>query len=455
MANRFVNQLGLELSDSDTPFVQGITPDAVRLVDESLAYTIAEKHKATFTASTVLGLAQIGVYQGHEAWYVPVIEETLNSMRVRGVGFIIINVNKPFEKPTIIKLDDATLLPDLFWYRNPDYKLYNQNPNRYYGRNYFTEIDGEIRVIVLSHNGFLYPHDPKVHVLSLSGEIIEILTPDEAYKKGIPQVLDEEGYIEFYEDAFSGFLMKDKSLDMWAGFLAEKDTFEPSEILRYIHDQQTGTTIAITTTHPVGNPSSMHGIFVWRGSNVTYHNIRRAGYISADEAQREGSKIPQLTVFDDLSVSMRLIYPIKYSDGTVKLAWFIPYKQGGRLVALAVVDPVDTSHIGYATKEEVSGGEGLARLAMSRFSGVSVAGSTGNEIHGTIKERSTWIEDGNQVILFLVSDKVRNDVYVMAKAHQLSAQDFHELMMKDKGDSLHATVTWSEAEQVWLITGIL
>ncbi len=158
---------------------------------------------------------------------------------------------------------------------------------------------------------------------------------------------------------------------------------------------------------------------------------------SADEAQREGTKIPQLTIFGSLSASMRLLYPIKYADGTVRLAWFIPYTQSDRLVALAIVDPIDTSHIGYATKEEVTGGEGLARLAMSRFSGVSVAGGSGNEIHGRIKERSTWIEDGNQVILFKVDDKVRNDIYVMAKANQLSAQDFHELMRKDTGDNLH------------------
>ncbi len=280
VANRFVNELGLELSDVESPFTQGITPDAVRLVDRDLAYTIAQKHKATFTASAVLGYEQIGVYQGHEAWYVPVIEETLNSMRVRAVGFIIIDVNKPFQQPTIIKYDqEATVMPDLLWYRNPDYKLYNQDNNRYYGRNYYTEIDGEIRVVVLSHNGFLYPHDAKVHVLSLDGKVIEVLTPDEAYLKGIPQVLDEENYIEFYENAFSGFLMKDKSLNMWAGYLSEKDTFEPSEILRYIHDQKTGTTIAITTTHPVNNPSSMHGMFVWRGTNVTYHNLRRASFI--------------------------------------------------------------------------------------------------------------------------------------------------------------------------------
>ncbi len=456
VANRFVDELGLELSDVETPFTQGITPDAVRLVDRDLAYTIAQKHKATFTASAVLGYEQIGVYQGHEAWYVPVIEETLNSMRVRAVGFIIIDVNKPFQQPTIIKYNqEATVMPDLLWYRNPDYKLYNQDQNRYYGRNYYTEIDGEIRVIVLSHNGFLYPHDAKVHVLSLDGKVIEELSPNEAYLKGIPQVLDEENYIEFYENAFSGFLMKDKSLDMWAGYLSEKDTFEPSEILRYLHDQQTGTTIAITTTHPTSNPSTMHGMFIWRGTNVTYHNLRRASFISADEAQREGTKIPQLTIFRSLSASMRLLYPIKYSDGTVKLAWFIPYTQSDRLVALAIVDPVDTSHIGYATKEEATGGEGLARLAMSRFSGVSVSGGSGNEIHGKIKERSTWIEDGNQVILFKVDDKVRNDIYVMAKANQLSAQDFHELIRKDTGDSLHVTATFSDSEQVWIITGLL
>ncbi len=456
VANRFVDELGLEFSNVESPFEQGITPESVRLVDRDLAYTIAQKHKATFTASAVLGYEQIGVYQGHEAWYVPVIEETLNSMRVRAVGFIIIDVNKPFEQPTIIKLEqDATVMPDLFWYRNPDYKLYNQDTNRYYGRNYYTEIDGEIRVIVLSHNGFLFPHDAKVHVLSLTGEIIEVLSPNEAYLKGVPQVLDEEAYIEFYEDAFSGFLMKDKSLDMWAGYLAEKDTFEPSEILRYIHDTKTGTTIAITTTHPTGNPSSMHGLFVWRGTNVTYHNIRRAGYISADEAQRAGREIPQLTIFEGLSASMRLLYPITYSDGTVRLAWFIPYTQNERLVALAIVDPVDTSHIGYSTKEEATGGEGLARLAMSRFSGISVAGGSGNEIHGKIKERTTWIEDGNQVIMFKVDDDVRNDIYVMAKANQLSAQDFHELMRKDTGESLHVTATFSDSEQVWIITGLL
>ncbi len=321
------------------------------------------------------------------------------------------------------------------------------------------EINDLVYVVARYHVGFdLVRRYAGLIVYDSEGKVIESQTELQALPDWATQVYDED-WLEHMINEW-GALRRGESFDYWAGgFLwiipPSRDRVEMSEDTRYIVDPETGDIVAMVMVNPVASQRTLAGVFKATKEGVFFYGYQQEKYISgipAEDIVKGKLPKPAAGIYD---AEMPLLYPVEVSEGTFRLAWYVPiyWREGTRtpdetiyLAGFAVIDALD---INAVTINIAGGGLSSEQIVRSaRLDFLRLFGAvTSVRLDTTVEDKQEYVRDGlTHVVL-----RVANSTYpwIEANANDLPSQQWYELLSTKKDDTIIADI--EKRGEIWAI----
>jgi len=446
---------------SGLPFNGSIPDGQVRLVTQELATSVARRHMSEFGSNVKVIDTHVTKTLDDKLVWLAVIGSTNVLAENYVKGFIIIDAADPVALPEIVNKE--FLVGDgLWWDRNIIFRSYLDDITYSYGIAYPTwsrEINDLVYVVARYHVGFdLVRRYAGLIVYDSEGKVIESQTELQALPDWATQVYDED-WLEHMINEW-GALRRGESFDYWAGgFLwiipPSRDRVEMSEDTRYIVDPETGDIVAMVMVNPVASQRTLAGVFKATKEGVFFYGYQQEKYISGIPAEDivEG-KLPRPAagIYD---AEMPLLYPVEVSEGTFRLAWYVPiyWREGTRtpdetiiLAGFAIIDALD---INAVTINIAGGGLSSEQIVRStRFDFLRLFGAvTSVRLDTMVEDKQEYVRDGlTHVVL-----RVANSTYpwIEANADDLPSQQWYELLSTKKDDTIIADI--ERRGEIWAI----
>jgi hypothetical protein len=445
---------------SGFPFNGSIPDNRVRLVTQELAISVARRHMSEFGSNVkVIDTHITKTLEGKLVW-LAVISSTNVLAENYVKGFIVIDATDPVAVPQI--LDTEFIVGDgLWWDRNVVFRSYLNDITYSYGVAYPTwspEISDLVYIVARYQVGFdLIRRYAGLIIHNSEGNVIGTYTELQDLPDWATQVYDEdwmEGMINEW-----GALRRGESFDYWAGgFLwiipPSRDRVEMSEDTRYIVDPETGKIVAMVMVNPVASQRTLGGVFKATKEGLFFYDYQQERYISGITAEDivEG-KLPKPAA-GFYNAEMPLLYPVEVSDGTFKLAWYIPiyWREGTGaadetiyLAGFALIDALDINTVtiniagGGLTSEQIVRS---TRLEFLRLFGAV----TSVRLDTVVEDKQEYVRDGvTHVVLRVANSTYR---WIEANANDLPSQQWYELLSTTKDNRILVDVekrgeTWA------------
>ena len=446
---------------SGLPFNGSIPDGQVRLVTQELATSVARRHMSEFGSNVKVIDTHVTKTLNDKLVWLAVIGSTNVLAENYVKGFIIIDAADPVALPEIVNKE--FLVGDgLWWDRNIIFRSYLDDITYSYGIAYPTwspEINDLVYVVARYHVGFdLVRRYAGLIVYDSEGKVIESQMELQALPDWATQVYDED-WLEHMINEW-GALRRGESFDYWAGgFLwiipPSRDRVEMSEDTRYIVDPETGDIVAMVMVNPVASQRTLAGVFKATKKSVSFYGYQQEKYISgitAEDIVKGKLPKPAAGVYD---AEMPLLYPVEISEGTFRLAWYVPiyWREGTRtpdetiyLAGFAIIDALD---INAVTINIAGGGLSSEQIVRStRFDFLRLFGAvTSVRLDTTVEDKQEYVKDGlTHVVL-----RVANSTYpwIEANADDLPSQQWYELLSTKKDDTVIADI--EKRGEIWAI----
>jgi hypothetical protein len=447
---------------SGMPFDQAIPDNQVRLVTEELAVSVALRHMAEFGSNMrVLDTHITRTLDGKLVW-ITVIGSTNTLAENYVKGFILIDATDPAAIPDIVH-KEFMVGDGLWWDRNIVFRSYSTDNSDSYGVAYpsWDPTTGEIVYIVTRYEvGFdLIRRYEGLVIYNSEGNIIYDYTTLSSVPTWVNQVYDEN-WMENMINEWGGF-RRGTSFDYWAGgFLwivpPSRERVEMSEDTRYIVDPETEDVIAMVMVNPVANERTLAGVFKASRQGIFFYDYSAEEFISGITAEDivGGKILPPATGY--FATEMPLLYPVEVSNGTFRLAWYVPiyWREGtgglDETIYLAGFAIIDAQSIDNVAINLVSGGLTSEQLVTeTRLDFIRLFGAvTSVELHATILNKQEYVREGTTHVILHTSNSTYP--WIETTSDDLPTQQWYELLSTRVGDQIAANL--EKRGEIWTIT---
>ncbi len=449
---------------SGLPF-NGTIPDSmVRLVTQELAFSIARRHMSEFGSNTqILDCHVTKSPEGGLVW-VATIASTNVIAENYIKGFVLVDATDPTATPKILHTE-FNVGEGLWWDRNIPFRNYVDDMTKTYGVAYPTwdlDTNNLVYVITRYNLGFDFV---RRYETPLAYDAQGALQYEPSSASNIPswmtQVYDED-WMENMINEMGGF-RRGAGFDYFAGgFLwivaPSRERFQMTEDTRYVVDPETSDVVALVCVNPVENQRSLSGVFKATREGVLFYDFKSSNYISGMTAEDlvEG-RLPKPATGSYYAM-MPLLYGVETSQGTSRLAWYVPiywYEDSGELdetvylAGFAIVDAQDTNKISLTINQEGITSEQLVRQTRIQYIGLFGGNATSYvEVSSSVLNRFDYVQDGSTHLVLQLNNETFP--WIEAIPSDLSASQWNQLISTQPGQTILAHI--EKRQDRWMIT---
>jgi len=443
------------------PFIGEIPDNQVRLVTQELAVSVARRHMSEFGSNVqVLDSHITKTLEGKLVW-IAVIGSTNVLAENYVKGFILIDATDPVAVPQIVHKEFA-VGDGLWWDRNVVFRSYLSDNTYSYGVAYPTwspALNDLVYVVARYEVGFdLIQRYSGLIVYDSKGDVVGTYSALPDVPTWATQVYDED-WMERMIGRWGNF-RRGKSFDFWAGgFLwiipPSRDRVEMSEDTRYIVDPDTGEVVAMVMVNPVASDRTLAGVFKATREGIFLCEYLEEKYFSGITAEDivEG-KLPKPAA-GLYYAQMPLLYPVKITDNSYRLAWYVPiyWREGTYapdetiiLAGFAVIDALDVNSVAIKIAGQGLSSEQLVRS--TRFDFLRLFGAvTSVEIDASVDRKEEYVRDGITHIVLRISNSTYP--WIEATPNDLPSQQWYELLSTEINDKITANI--EKRGEIWTI----
>jgi len=413
-----------------------INPQGLRVITSDIARSIAELKRTS--AESLITSVNLGRYEGELCFITTVSERPW-------MGWGLFGESNKIREAVIIPLNDATgerarvipftgIFAEGLWFGNAmDVHGNDAFPLRTFTRAYLTAMDDKLVCVTTSYVEIPFGLfvDPRTHVWDpVSGNLIAEYTPQDA-PEWIIQRWDES-YLETLGNSFGDHRVTvTNDLNYWTGLPYFSDrSADPSEPEGLRYQTWGEELVAVYLFDNKRNEQRLELIIIATNEDLTLYSVDHLGLLSPDDAKELAiTGLPALPEKKTYSTPLALIYRIG-SRLFYHIPIYILADSRHYPAYFALVDCQSRSCI----RDETGKYGGMIPTVKALYERVT-GGVTEREISGTLKDKDTWVENGNTRIWLTITAN-GTDTDVLAKAELLTPETIGRILDKEIGQPI-------------------